>query len=180
MKLKAKEMIIVAEFAAIIAVLSQITIPFGLIPLTMQTFAVGFVATVLGKKLGTWSTLIYILVGLIGLPVFAEFSSGFGVFFGPTGGYLIGFIVNAWVTGWLMEKHSTNFIWGIAANLVGTFFTLLFGSLWLMFVADFNLIQAIGAGFAPFVLPGIIKAVGAALLGVLLNRRIPKLINSVK
>ena len=100
-----KELILAAEFAAIISVLSQMTIPFGLVPLTGQTFAIGLTATFLGRKLGLISVTVYLLLGLIGLPVFSEMTGGIAVLFGPTGGYLIGFLFQTWLTGWMIEKN---------------------------------------------------------------------------
>lgn len=172
---KLKKIILAAEFAAIIAVLSQITIPAGLIPFTMQTFAVGLVATVLGKKTGTLSVAIYLLLGLIGLPVFAGFSSGIGSLLGPTGGFLIGFLANAFITGWLCELGKNNLPMALIANLVGAFATLLFGTIWLQLSAGMDFSTALAAGFTPFILPGIIKAVAAAMIGVLMTRRLPML-----
>ena len=98
MKIPLREQIYAAFFAIIIAGLSQLTIPLGLIPLTGQTFAVGLAVTFLGMRTGTMSILIYLLLGLIGLPVFAGGASGIGVLFGPTGGYLIGFTFNGLLT----------------------------------------------------------------------------------
>ena len=97
-----KELILAAEFAAIISVLSQMTIPFGLVPLTGQTFAIGLTATFLGRKLGLISVVVYLLLGLIGLPVFSGMTGGIAVLFGPTGGYLIGFLLQTWITGWMI------------------------------------------------------------------------------
>lgn len=175
MKSSLRDLILAAEFAAIIAVLSQIVIPAGLVPFTMQTFAVGLVATVLGKKHGTLAVFIYLLVGLVGLPVYAGFSSGIGALLGPTGGFLVGFLANAFLTGWLVEKFWNNLPWAIAANLLGAFATLLFGTLWMQFSLDLSFASAMASGFIPFILPGIIKAVAAALTGVMLTRRLPML-----
>ncbi|MDH6363789.1 biotin transport system substrate-specific component [Enterococcus sp. PF1-24] len=173
MKLTSKQMVLIAEFAAIIAVLSQITIPLALIPLTLQTFAVGFVATISDKKSSTYAVLIYLLLGLIGLPVFANFRSGMAVLFGPTGGFLIGFIFNAFITSWLMSKKTVSYGWAILANISGAFFTLLFGTIWLQFGNGMTFADALAAGFIPFIIPGIIKAVAAACLGVVVLKRVP-------
>lgn len=179
MKFTLKELILTAEFAAIISVLSQFTIPLGLIPLTGQTFAIGLAATFLGKKLGTTSVLLYLLLGLIGLPVFAGMSGGIGVLFGPTGGYLIGFPFQAWLTGWFLEKIGASYSSALFANLLGAIATLIFGMFWLQFSSGLTLASAFSSGFLPFVLPGIIKAVGAAYMGVLLKRRLDKFLLAV-
>ena len=129
-KASLRSLILAAEFAVIIAVLSQFTIPLGIVPLTGQTFAIGLTATVLGKRTGTYAILIYFLLGLIGLPVYAGMSSGFGVLFGPTGGYLIGFIFNGLLTGYILEKTTFNYTWAIIANIAGALVTLVFGMIW--------------------------------------------------
>src|SRR5699024_5062047 len=96
-------------FAALIAVASQIVIPLGLVPFSLQTLMIGLTASLLGRRVGTWSIIIYLLLGLIGLPVFAGGASGFGVLFGPTGGYLIGFIFASLLIGTLQSRSSTNY-----------------------------------------------------------------------
>ena len=93
MKLSSREIVLAGLFAAVISILAQFTIPFGPIPLTLQTFAVGFVVTILGKKTGTIAVAMYRLMGMIGLPVLAGGSAGIAHYFGPTGGFLVGFIL---------------------------------------------------------------------------------------
>ncbi|MGM0214614.1 biotin transporter BioY [Enterococcus sp. AZ109] len=174
MKLSSREMVLAGMFAAATGVLAQFTIPLGPIPLTLQTFAVGFVVTVLGKKTGTLAILIYLLMGCIGLPVFAGGSAGISALFGPTGGFLVGFIFNGLVTGWLIEKTTTNYFWVIFANIVGAFVTLVFGSLWLKVSAGMPWAGAFSAGMIPFLIPGLIKAVAAGYLGQLVSQRLPR------
>lgn len=173
MKITLREQIIAAFFAILIAALSQVTIPLGLIPLTLQTFIVGLTVTILGPRIGTWSILIYLLLGLIGLPVFAGGNAGVGVLFGPTGGFLVGFIFNGLTTGYLLEKTKYNFFWGIVANILGAFVTLAFGTMWLKFGAGMEWLAAFKGAFLPFIIPGIIKAVAAGYLGILIGKRLP-------
>ncbi|OTN75267.1 hypothetical protein A5886_000337 [Enterococcus sp. 8G7_MSG3316] len=172
MKLTLREQIQAALFAIIIAGLSQLTIPLGLIPLTGQTFAVGLAVTFLGMRTGTMAIIIYLLLGLIGLPVFAGFTSGIGILLGPTGGYLVGFIFNGLLTGAMMSYKPTNYWWGIIANIAGALATLAFGTLWLKWSAGMTWSAAFNGGFVLFILPGIIKAVAAAVLGIFLRKRL--------
>lgn len=175
MKTSLKEWILAAEFAVIIGVLSQFTIPLGLIPLTGQTFAVGLTATLLGKRTGTYAILIYLLLGLIGLPVFAGMTSGFGILFGATGGYLIGFIFNGLVTGAILEKKSFTYTWAAIANIIGAMVTLGFGTVWLKISAELGWQKAFISGFGFFILPGILKALAAGYLGIFIRDRLPSL-----
>ena len=172
MRLTLLQQIQAALFAIIIAGLSQLTIPLGLVPLTGQTFAIGLAVTFLGTRTGTMAILIYLLLGLIGLPVFAGFSSGIGVLFGPTGGYLVGFIFNGLVTGSLLSFKSNNYWWAIIANIAGALATLAFGTVWLKWSTGMDWSAAFSGGFVLFILPGIIKAVAAAVLGIFLRNRL--------
>ena len=173
MKITLREQIIAALFAALIGILSQFTITLGLIPFTLQTFIIGLTVTMLGKRTGTWAIIIYLLLGLVGLPVFAGGKAGIGVLFGPTGGFLIGFIFNSLLTGLIIEKTKATYLWAIIANIAGAAVTLLFGAAWLKFGTGMTFIDALNAGVTPFILPGIIKAVAAAILGIFAINRIP-------
>ncbi len=172
MKLTSREIVLAGLFAAIIGILSQFTIPFGPIPLTLQTFAVGFVVTILGKKTGTIAVAIYLLMGMIGLPVLAGGSAGIVHYFGPTGGFLVGFIFQAFFTGLIIEKTRFNYFWSILANVVGAFITLFFGSLWLKYSGSLPWDAAFSTGMIPFILPGLIKALAAGYLGALIGKRL--------
>ena len=89
MRLALREQLLAAMFAGVIAVSAQIVIPLGFIPLSLQTFTVGLTATLLGRRTGSWAITLYLLLGFIGLPVFAGGKMGIGVLFRPTGGDLI-------------------------------------------------------------------------------------------
>lgn len=95
-----QNIVLIAMFTAILSILAQISfmLPGG-IPLTLQTFSIVLSAVVLGSRLGSLSVIVYILTGTVGFPVFANFKGGAGVLFGPTGGYLIGFIFLAFLVG---------------------------------------------------------------------------------
>ncbi len=106
-KLTIREMVLVALFAALTAVMAQISIPAGVIPVpvTGQTLAVMLAGALLGARLGAFSQIIYILLGAVGLPVFAQGRAGLSVLVGPTGGFLFGFVAGAYVIGKLLERR---------------------------------------------------------------------------
>lgn len=156
-------------FAAILAVLSilQIPMPSG-VPITLQTFAVALCGCVLGKKWGVISTLLYILLGTIGLPVFSGMKGGFGVLMGPTGGFLFGFLFLAAFCGWGAEcqKRGSNWLGGgiglVICHILGTSqFSLVSGRTFgqsLLFVS------------VPYVIKDILLVVGAILVGMSIRR----------
>lgn len=170
---KSLHMYIITSFcAALIAVLAQIVIPIPLIPITGQTLAVGLVVTILGLKYGTLSVLLYIALGAIGLPVYQSFTGGLGILFGPTGGYIVGFVFAAIVMGLYLQLCGVTLTQAIIANLLGMLVTLAFGATWLKMMNDLSWEAAIIGGVLPFVIVGVVKAVIAAWLGVLVRQRL--------
>ncbi|WP_239255644.1 biotin transporter BioY [Listeria ilorinensis] len=171
---KLKFLIVDALFAVIIAILAQFTIPLGPIPLTGQTFAVGLTATILGARHATIAVCVYILLGAFGIPVFSGMTAGLGILFGITGGFIIGFIFNAFITGWLLDRFGYKMGNAIVANVIGAIITLFFGVLWMQISADMSFTDALMAGMAPFLLPGAIKAIFAAVIGLKIRERLVK------
>ena len=172
MKSSVFPMILTALCAAIISVLAQIIIPIPLIPITGQTLAIGLVVTILGLKHGTYAILLYILLGAIGLPVFQSFTGGLGILFGPTGGYIIGFIPTALIIGFYLEKTRLTFTHALVANILGMLVTLAFGAVWLKYVAELSWTGALLSGVIPFLIVGVIKAIFAAWVGVIVRQRL--------
>ena len=124
-----------AMFGAITAIGAYIVIPLPLVPITLQTFFVSLAAALLGGALGALSQVVYVLIGVLGLPVFAGGKGGFGVLMGPTGGYLAGFIVGAYIIGKLIEmKKNPGFVWMVSAMLIGHVALYTLGVGQLMFV----------------------------------------------
>ncbi len=171
-QMKLRMLIITALFAAIIGVLAQVSIPIPPVPITGQTFAIGLAATILGAKYGTMSVLLYLMIGAIGAPVFAQMSGGFAVFVGPTGGFLFGFIPSAFMIGYILEKTSFQVKQAIFANIVGMFIALFFGTVWLKYGGNLSWSAAFTGGFTPFIFVGLIKALLASWLGILIRKRL--------
>lgn len=169
---KLRMMIVSALFAAIIGVMAQLVIPLPLVPITGQTLAVGLAATILGSRYGTAAVLVYLAMGAAGMPVFAAMKSGLGIILGPTGGFLIGFIPAAFITGYYMEKKGFTAANAIIANIIGMFIALIFGTAWLKFAAELTWVAAFMAGFAPFIIGGILKALLAAWVGIAVRKRL--------
>ncbi|WP_374703377.1 biotin transporter BioY [Bacillus sp. V3-13] len=165
-------MIVTALFAAVIGILAQITIPLPLVPITGQTLAIGLAATILGARFGTLSVILYLIIGAVGVPVYAEFSGGASVLVGPTGGYLVGFVPTAFLIGFILEKTSFTFKNAMIANSLGMVVTLIFGTVWLKIAAGLTWTAALAGGFTPFIIVGLIKAALASWIGVLVRNRL--------
>jgi len=165
-----------AVLVALTAVSAQIAIPIPPVPLTLQVFAVLLAGAVGGSSLGAISMLIYILIGLIGLPVFSGFSGGLHSIFLPSFGYLLGFPISAVICG-LFEPKGNFFRRSPLIFLVGVLPIYFTGMLYLYFFApmilgkSLSIGQLLVVGFAPFILPDIGKAVLAWAIAVRLRRR---------
>lgn len=163
-------MVFASLFAALVAAGAyiEIPLPFSPVPLTLQVFFVLLAGSMLKSKWGGLSILVYLLLGIAGLPVFSGGGSGFGVLLGPTGGYLIGFVLAAYLIGWLSEAAEKNGKPGIMtyALSMGAGVLVLYacGTVQLMFVAELGLKTALLFGTLPF-LPGeIVKTAVAAYI----------------
>lgn len=173
---KTQRLAIIAIAAAFLAISSQITIPLPIVPLTLQTLAVGIIATVLTPLDSVLAILVYLILGAIGLPVYAGGAAGFGVILGPTGGFLIGFLFQALQVAQLsklallMKTARGKLALFIIANLIGTIWCLAIGTAWLAVVARLSLQAGFKLGFLPFIIPGIIKAILAAIIGYYIRR----------
>lgn len=173
---KTLDMVYIAVFAVLVAICSWISIP-TVVPFTLQTFAIFLSVGVLGGKRGTLAVLVYILLGLIGIPVFAGFSGGIGVLAGNTGGYIMGFLLSALVM-WAMEKIFGRKLWVLALSMIiGLFVCYAFGTAWFMIVYTRNtgavgLVSVLGWCVFPFLIPDFIKIA----LAFILSKRLEKLI----
>lgn len=173
-KSKTYDMVYIAVFAVLMAICSWISIPTA-VPFTLQTFAVFLAVGVLGGKRGSLAVLVYILLGVIGIPVFSGFVGGIGALLNNTGGYIIGFMLSALLM-WAMEKLFGKKTWVLALSMVlGLIVCYAFGTAWFMFVYARNagavgLTTVLGWCVIPFVIPDLIKIVLALGLSKRLSR----------
>jgi biotin transport system substrate-specific component len=151
--------------AALIALAAQISIslPFTPVPITGQTFAVAGTAAALGLRTGAASSILYVVAGLVGLPVYADASSGWHVLSSASGGYLIGFIGCALLVGWCGDRGWTSsFSSTVGAMLLGETVIYIFGLLWLRHVLHTPLEKTLEYGLYPFVVGDLLKVYAAA------------------
>lgn len=177
---KTYDMAYIAVFAVLMAICSWISIPTA-IPFTLQTFAVFLAVIVLGGKRGTMSVLVFVLLGAVGVPVFAGFTGGLYVILGNTGGYIIGFLF-AGLVMWLMERLFGRKMWVQAASmLLGMVTYYVFGTIWFMIVymrttGPVGLTAVLGWCVIPFIIPDLIKAALALFLGNTLRKPLASMI----
>lgn len=158
----------IAVGAGVTAVAAQIAAPLWPVPITGQTLAVLLVGSAFGAVRGALSLTLYAVLGIVGLPVFSNAASGFKEIAGPTGGYIIGFIFAAALTGWIAQREwDRRTFKAILAFFAGTVVTFVFGLCWLTYsLASYglpnDLNSVLEAGLYPFIVGGIIKSLLAA------------------
>lgn len=167
-KLTVQDMVLVAVFAALIGVCSFIQIPFGPIPFTLQTFAVFTTAGLLGTKRSVIAVLVYILLGMIGLPVFTG-KGGPGAIVGPTGGYITGFVFTVLIIGIIMKifsksKTRIRLIMTVVAMIAGEAICFTIGTIQFMIVMKINLGAAMGYCVIPFIVSDLVKIIVATVV----------------
>ena len=174
MKLTTKELTLSALCAAICAIFSTITIPASPVPFTLGVFGVLLVSSAFGARIGTLSSLIFILVGAVGLPVFSNFQGGVGVLLSPTGGYIASYIPMAFVAGMAADrnKHGKR---QFLSSLSGCFLSLIIcyclGTLWFMLTTGKSAGEAFLLCVLPFIGFDALKCAFAAFLGIQIKKR---------
>ncbi|MFO1153162.1 MAG: biotin transporter BioY [Rhodospirillales bacterium] len=173
-----RDLVHVALFAAIVAALGLIpplTVGFIPVPITAQSLGVMLSGAILGAKRGGLAVLVFVLLVAIGLPVLAGGRGGLGIFFGPSGGFVLAFPIAAFTIGWLIERRwdRLGFVTALASILaggVGIIYAI--GVPWLAVAANLSLVQAI-TGSAAFLPGDAIKAAVAAMICVTIKRAYP-------
>lgn len=165
---------LVGLMAAVICILSPWTIPLPVspVPLSLATLAIYFTVYVLGAKLGTLSTLIYILLGFVGLPVFSGFSAGPAKLLGPTGGYIIGYLFMALICGFFIDRFLNKIYMCFFGMVLGTAVLYAFGTAWLMYQGHLSLTAALTAAVIPFLPGDLVKIIIVMLLGPVIRKRL--------
>jgi biotin transport system substrate-specific component len=159
---RVRKLVYAALFAALTAVSAWVAIPLY-VPITLQTFFVILSGAVLGPYFGFLSMAVYLLMGFAGLPVFARGQSGLGVLAGPTGGYLVGFLLCAVVTGLIVKmRKEPGFLWYVLALAAGTVVIYACGLAQLSLVLHMPPDKAFLAGVLPFIPADILKIITAA------------------
>lgn len=183
----------IALFTSLQCIISPFSIvfPFSPVPVSFSTLMLYLSVYILGKKRSVISCGIYILIGLVGLPVFSGFGAGIGKVLGPTGGYLLGYFFLVYISGWFIEKWNRNPVEEMRSGVreikgrrvrsyimqglgmaLGTAVCYLFGTFWLAYQADMSFVAAVSVGVLPFLVTDVIKIVVAVLIGLTVRKRL--------
>ena len=173
--MKTNNLVRAAVFAAMLCAAAPIAVNIGPIPLTFGTFIIYMAGGVLGKKLASVAVAVYILLGAFGLPVFSGFSGGFGKLFGPTGGYIIGYIPLAYLSGLFIDGENAAIRRGALGMVIGTVVLYAFGTAWFMLQMSKPLLPALTACVLPFLPGDAAKIIVSALCSPVIRRRVMRL-----
>lgn len=177
---KTRNLVLCAMCAAITCILAPISVPIGPVPISLCTFAVMLAGVVLGAKFGFVSQLIYVLLGAVGVPVFAGYSAGVGAIAGMTGGYIVAYPILALITGliyWKFGREKTGklkILWMFIAMIIGTVVLYAFGTAWFCVVSGMGLGQAMTLCVIPFLPGDFLKMVVVAIVSVPIEVAIKK------
>lgn len=165
-----RTMTLVAMFAALVAIVSQISIPMpSQVPLTLQTFAIALTGCMLGAKHGSMAVIVYILLGAVGLPIFSNFKGGLGTLFGYTGGFIFGFIFMAVLCG-LGAKQKKHI--GILLSFAGALITHVCGVIWFSIITKNGLFASAIQISLPYLIKDTLSAIAACFCADMLKKRL--------
>ncbi|RCW49960.1 MULTISPECIES: biotin transporter BioY [unclassified Halanaerobium] len=145
-----------------------VPLPFSPVPITLQTFFVLFSGRILGKKHGALSQIIYLLIGIAGLPVFAAGTGGIGILLGPTGGFLLAFPAAAWTAGYYTDNKIKDFFIYLGAAVI----TYLIGCSYFIFLTGTDILSAVNLTILPFLPGDILKITVLITAGPVISRRL--------
>ena len=173
-----RSMVFTAIFAALICVAAPYSVPLPwLVPISLATFAIYLTGALLGGKRGVLAVLIYIMIGAVGLPVFSGFRGGFGALFGPTGGYIIGYVPLVFLSGLFSDRKKYMIPVGM---VLGTIALYSFGTAWYMIYTKADIVTALAGCVLPFILGDSIKMVLATILSIPLKSRLNAFLGKAK
>lgn len=175
--IKESELFWVFSFAILTAISAQVSIPIKPVPFTLQTIIVLLAGAFLGAKNGAYSQLLYIFIGAIGLPVFAQTADGtmgFARLIGPTGGYLLAFPVAAYLVGYMTEKNQ-KYLTVVVSMFIAELVVIFVGTMYLYVAYLHNFIDAIKVGAAIFTVWMVIKVFAAAAIYFAIAKKQPRL-----
>lgn len=173
-KLNVKRLVLIALVTSITCLLAPFSIPIPIspVPITLTNLVLLIGVYLIGWKASTISYIAYLLLGLVGLPVFSGFTGGVGKLVGPTGGYLVGFIFLTIIAGIFVERFKNRtiiiFIGMILANIIN----YIFGTLWLSHQLEIGFTAGLSVGVFPYIIGDLIKTAAAIIVGPVIARRV--------
>ena len=169
---KTYEMTVTALMTAVTCILAPLSIPIGPVPISFTNLAIYLSLYLLGWKRGTISYLVYLLIGLVGVPVFSGYGAGLAKVAGPTGGYLVGYLLLAFIGGLFIEKSNGQPVVSAVGLVLGDAACYVLGTAWFVFQMQCDLGYALAVCVYPFIVLDLAKIVVSCIVGALLRKRL--------
>ncbi len=178
-KIKTIEITIIGLMTAVLCIMGPLTIPIpiSVVPISFTNLAIYIIVYILGWKKGTITYLLYLMIGLAGVPVFSGFGAGFGKLAGPTGGYLIGFIFMAMFAGVMVEKFPGKKILHLVGMVFGLIIAYTLGTVWLTYQLDLGMKEGLLMAVVPYLPGDALKIVAALFVGPVLQKNLRNVIH---
>ena len=170
--MKIKNLVFIAIMTALICVCSWVTLTIGPVPFTLQTFAVFLAFVILGGRDASIAIALYILLGIVGVPVFAGFKSGIGTIMGPTGGFIIGYLLIGLIYWAIPKKLKSSNIAKLIVFIVCNAICYAAGVAWFVLFKYGTIETAISACVIPFIVPDALKISLAVIIGGEVSRKL--------
>lgn len=166
------QMTATALMTAVTCILAPMSLPIPIspVPISLTNLVIYFMAYVLGAKLSLVSYVLYLLLGMVGLPVFSGFTGGLAKLVGPTGGYLIGFIFLAPIAGFFVEKFPNKIYMHVIGMVLGTAICYIFGTVWLAEQLGRTFMEGLAVGVIPYLPGDTVKIILAIIIGPQIRR----------
>ena len=171
-KLTTYQMAVTALMAAVMCVLGPLTVPIGAVPISLANLVICLTAWLLGPKFGTLRVAVYLCIGLLGVPVFSGYGAGLAKLAGPTGGYLVGYLLLALIGGLFIEKSNGNPVVSGIGLVLGDAACYVLGTAWFVFQMQCELGYALSVCVYPFIALDLAKIVVSCVVGALLRKRL--------
>ena len=170
--LNIKNLSLIALMSALLCLIAPISIPVGPIPITLSLFIIYIISYILDTKQAVLSVLIYLLIGAIGIPVFAGYKSGLAVILGPTGGYLVSYLIIVFISSYFNKKYYKNKIIQLFTMFIALILCYICGTLWFSVFKKMSFTESLIICVFPFIITDVIKIVAAFVLGTEIRRRL--------
>lgn len=174
-KFSTKRLVTIALLTAVICVMAPWSVQAGPIPITFATLAIYLSAYILGPVDATISVLVYLIIGIIGIPVFSGAAGGLGKVAGPTGGYLVGYLFLACIAGFFACKFEKKVWLQVVGMVIGTAVLYLFGTVWFCIQAQAAVGYAVSVCVLPFLLGDAVKIAAASVVGIPVRKQLKKM-----
>ncbi len=166
-----RTLIFISLLAAILSITSPLSFNVGAVPITLATFMIYLIGGITKKANGLFSVLLYIVIGIIGVPVFSNFRGGISVILGPTGGFIIGYLPMVFIISLMTSIDKTKIYWYIISMILSTIVCYLCGTIWFMINTSTSFVNSLMICVVPFIIFDVIKMFIATIVSYVLNTK---------